>query len=327
MSGSLTVQYDPKLIEESVFYSQGASDMIGELAQERERIYEVAKLDDREESFRQLYRAWFERLALGEPIHRAVREQPIVNSQVNSCYVLCATHAKQEGAELFVATDPLSTTIQRRNLRLLIRPESLLRADSTLEFLRHEMFHIADMLDPAFAYEPHLPKAEGGPTYDTLITNRYRALWDTTIAGRMLRRGWCAAAVRDQALDDFRQAFPMLGTGCEAVFMRFFDTAEPRHKALAAFAFDPRAATDNLSNQAVAGTHCALCRFPTHAFESKPANLAPEVLAAIHADFPQWTPAQGLCVQCTDLYRGRQLSMAALELLPGWNATRSPASS
>ena len=63
------------------------------------------------------------------------------------------------------------------------------------------------MLDPAFAYEPTLPKAEGGPTYDTLIINRYRVLWDVTIAGRMLRRGWCAATVRDQELNDFVQAF------------------------------------------------------------------------------------------------------------------------
>ena len=320
MSDGLTVQYDPKLIEESVFYSQGASEIAGELAQQRERIYDVTKLEEREELFHELYRSWFERLGLGNPIHRALREQAIIASQIDSCYVLCATHAKQEGAELFVATEPASTTIQRRNLRILIRPESLLRAEPTLEFLRHEMFHIADMLDPAFAYEPTLPKAEGGPTYDTLITNRYRALWDVTIAGRMLRRGWCATTVRDQEVNNFRTAFPMLDKECEELFERFFDAAEPRHKKLAAFAFDPRAATDHLTNHAVAGTHCSLCRFPTHAFESAPANLSAEILAAIEADFPNWTPIKGLCVQCANLYRGRQLSMAALKLLPGWNS-------
>jgi hypothetical protein len=179
------------------------------------------------------------------------------------------------------------------------------------------------MLDPAFAYQPTLPKAEGGPTYDTLITNRYRVLWDVTIAGRMLRRGWCAASVREQQLNDFRTAFPMLDKECEEFFERFFDAAEPRHKELAAFAFDPRAATDNLSNQAVAGTHCSLCRFPTHAFESAPANLGADVLAAIKEDFPDWTPAKGLCVQCADIYRARQLSMAALRFLPGWNSCPS----
>jgi len=321
MSDGLSVQYDPKLIEESVFYSQGASSMAGGLAQERERIYDVADLEQREERFRDLYGRWFERLGLGQPIHRALREQPIVTAQVNSCYVLCASHAKQEGAELFVATDPVSTTIQRRNLRLLIRPESLLKAEPALEFLRHEMFHIADMLDPAFAYEPTLPKAEGGPTYDNLITNRYRALWDVTIAGRMLRHGWCAPSVRDQALNDFHHAFPMLDDGCEELFARFFDAQQPRHQELAAFAFDPRAATDTLSNQAVAGTNCSLCRFPTHAFVADAATLGSDVLAAIKEDFPDWTPIKGLCAQCADLYRARQISMAALQALPGWNAS------
>ena len=175
------------------------------------------------------------------------------------------------------------------------------------------------MLDPTFAYEPTLPKAEGGPTYDTLITNRYRVLWDVTIAGRMLRRGWCAATVRDQDLNNFRHVFPMLNGERKDFFERFFEAAEPRHGELAAFAFDPRAATDSLSNQAVAGTHCSLCRFPTHAFESEPVNLGAEVLAAIKADFPDWTAIKGLCLQCADLYRGRQMSMAALKLLPGWN--------
>jgi hypothetical protein len=217
-----------------------------------------------------------------------------------------------------VASDPASREIQQCNLRLLIRPATLLRVEPAMEFLRHELFHIADMLDPAFAYEPTLPKTEGGPTYDTLIINRYRVLWDVTIAGRMLRRGWCCAAVREQELNNFAQAFAMLNGQCEEPFQRFFDAAEPRHAELVAFAFAPRTAAGNLSNQGVGGTHCSLCRFPTHAFASEPARLGAEVLAAINEDFPDWTPAKGLCVQCADLYRGRELSMASLKLLPGW---------
>lgn len=321
MSHGLTVDYDPKLIEDAVFYAQGASAIAGELAQQRERIYEVARLEEREELFRELYRNWFEDLGLGKPVQRALQEQAIVAAQINSCYVLCASHAKQEGAELFVVTAPASWEIQRRNLRILLRPESLLKSDAALEFLRHELFHIADMLEPAFAYQPTLPRTEGGPTYDTLITNRYRALWDVTIAGRMLRRGWCATTARDRALDDFHQAFPMLEGEGESFFQRFFDADAPHHQELAAFACDPRGATNMASNQAVAGSHCPLCRFPTHAFSPAAATLDAEAQAAIATDFPNWTPAMGLCVQCADLYRGRQMSMAALRTLPGWNAS------
>ncbi|HEY2918592.1 MAG TPA: hypothetical protein VGK77_06295, partial [Candidatus Binatia bacterium] len=187
-------------------------------------------------------------------------------------------------------------------------------------FLRHEFFHIADMLDAAFAYEPTLPKAEGGPTYDTLITNRYRVLWDVTINGRMARRGWCDATVRAQQLEEFLRAFPMLDESSEEHFNRFFDAAQPRHCELAAFAFDPRAAAGQLMNKAAPGTHCPLCRFPTHTFEPEPARLRAEVLDAIKEDFPNWTPSHGLCIQCADLYRARQLSMAAAKLLPGWKS-------
>jgi hypothetical protein len=318
MSAGLTANYDPKLVEDAVFYSQGASNIAPDLAAQRNRIYDVAKPEARDELFRALYRTWFHRLGLGEPIDKALREQPLITTQVDNCYVLCATHARQEGAELFVAADPVSHEIQQRNLRILIRPATLLRAEPVTEFLRHELFHIADMLDPAFAYEPTLPKADGGPTYDTLITSRYRVLWDVTIAGRMLRRGWCAAAVRAQERNSFVQAFAMLNDRCEDLFQRFFDAAEPRHAELAAFACAPRAAGNDLSNQGVAGTHCSLCRFPTHAFAADPAKLGAEVFAAISGDFPDWTPAKGLCAQCADLYRGRQISLDALRQLPGF---------
>jgi hypothetical protein len=142
----------------------------------------------------------------------------------------------------------------------------------------------------------------------------------------MAHRGWCDAAIREYQLDDFRNAFPMLELQCEEYFTRFFETAQPCHQNLAAFAVDPRAVSNHAPNQAFAASHCSLCRFPSHAFESAPANLGATVLAAIKGDFPDWTPDKGLCVQCADLYRGRRLSMAALELLPGWSATRRPAS-
>ena len=323
MNQAVNLVYGPRLIEEAVFHAQHDRSDSGQFEQRRNRIYEIADVDERDRLFNELHRAWFERLGLAKVIEQCLQEQPLIGAHVERCFVVGATQAKEEGAELFVAPDQKENSHARRTLRLLIRPESLLNEEELRAFLRHELFHISDMLDPAFAYEPTLPKAEGGPTYDTLITNRYRVLWDVTIAGRMLRRGWCAATVRDQELNDFRHAFPMLDKECEELFKRFFDATEPRHMELAALAFDPRAATDNLSNQAVAGTHCSLCRFPTHAFASEPANLGTEVLAAIKEDFPDWTPAKGLCVQCADIYRARQLSMAALRFLPGWNSCPS----
>jgi hypothetical protein len=174
------------------------------------------------------------------------------------------------------------------------------------------LFHIVDMLDPNFAYEPALPESAGGPTYDRLLTDRYRALWDTTIDGRLLRRGWAPAAVRERRLRDFARAFPMLGARTTEEFAHFFDTDSHTHSELVAFACNP----GNNSSKPGYGGRCPLCRFPTYAFEPTPEHLPAAVIARIIRDFPTWRPAHGLCPQCADLYHAQPLSIAAVQQLP-----------
>ena len=319
MSTRTIIQYDPRFVEEAVFHARIDRSAAMKLDAARNRIYEVPDPDERDNLFNDLNRLWFDRLGLGKSIDQRLLEQNIVTSQVDNCFVVRAGQRKQEGAELFVAKDPYLKSRAIRTLRILLRPESLFEAHSLTIFLRHELFHIADMLDPVFAYEPLLPKAEGGPTYDNLITTRYRVLWDVTINGRMLRRGWCDASVREQQFGEFARAFPMLEDRLEDFFGRFFDNEQPKHADLAWFAFDPRRASGTLQAHTAPGTHCPLCRFPTHAFETEPRDLGAEALAALKKDFPNWTAALGLCVQCADLYRGRQMSVDALRHLPGYN--------
>jgi hypothetical protein len=317
---SSTVQYDPRFIEEAVFHAPIDRTAGLELREARNRIYEVPDLERRDDLFNDLNHFWFSRLRLGRVIDQALLEQTIVSAKVEKCFVVRASHRKQEGAELFVADDPHDAARRVRTLRILLRPESLFEPEALSTFLRHELYHIADMLDPRFAYEPVLPKAEGGPTYDSLVTGRYRVLWDTTISGRMMRRGWYDQSVRERQLSEFVGAFPMLHDRLEESFSRFFDCEQPKHADLARFAFDPRQASGSLQQHAAPGTHCPLCRFPTHTFEIDPGELSGEVLAALKQDFPDWSPSQGLCLQCADLYRGRQLSMASLRALPGYQA-------
>ena len=64
MSAGLTVKYDPKLVEDTVFYSLGGSDIAPAFAAQRNRIYDLAKPEAREELFRNLYDTWFRRLGV-----------------------------------------------------------------------------------------------------------------------------------------------------------------------------------------------------------------------------------------------------------------------
>lgn len=320
MSQSLTIYYDPKLIEEAVFQAQSGTAFAFEFDEERRRVYDIPDPETRERSFQDLFSRWFARLALGGPITAALHEQPFILPAIEACYVVRALHARQEGAELYVAHQDRGGEIARRTLRITLRPQSLLNAPALQPLLRHELLHIADMLDPAFGYEPTLPQSPDGPTYDTFITNRYRVLWNVAVSGRLERRGWLPASPRARALADFVAAFPLLAADSESSFKRFYDDDRPNHAALAAFAFDPTAGSDDLNKSVAATSHCPLCKFPTQAFEPAPHALADDVRQAIAGDFPDWLPERGLCLQCADLYRGRQMSLAALRTLPGWNS-------
>ncbi|MBI3303738.1 MAG: hypothetical protein HYZ72_16865, partial [Deltaproteobacteria bacterium] len=298
-----SLRYDPRLIKEAIFLAVRGHPEERALHAEGDRLYALADAEARDRAFQQHDASWFVRLGLGAPIEQAFAEQPSIAPAVRGCMVGRALSRKDEGAELFVSpSDEGCSERDRRSVGLLLRPESLLNLDALLSFLRHELFHIADMLDPDFAYEPTLPQSEGGPVYDRLLRDRYRALWDATIDGRLVRRGWASASVREPCLRDFAKAFPMLHTAEK--FVRFFDTEPHTHLELVAFACDP---DEHQVHRGQSG-RCPLCRFPTSAFEPNPERLPAAVIARITHDFPAWYPSRGLCPQCADLYRAQPLS-------------------
>jgi hypothetical protein len=308
--------YQPALIEEAVFVALRGQPQAARFEAERVRLYELKDPEARERAFQDLHRKWFSELGLEASIEKALTEQPFVESSVGACLVATAPKKSEEGAELFVSPEESLHGKERRAVSIFLRPESLLNPSALLAFLRHELTHISDMLDPAFGYEPLLPAAAGGPTRDRLLKERYRALWDATIDGRMVRRGWGAARLRAERLDEFRRLFPMFSEESEGLFSRFFDHEPHSHAELIAFILDPRAAA-GISETYHPGDRCALCGFPTFAFEPEAERLPPDVVAQIQTDFPRWNPSHGLCQQCADLYRARQLSLRAALSLPG----------
>ena len=310
-------RYEPRFVEEAVFFAQREPRAAGDLARRRNQIYEIADPDDRERLFADLYREWFVRLGLNKPIEQAFQEQPSIASAVEACLIGRSAKAADDGAELFVQPEQDTPNLRRRTVRILLRPDALSSPQSQLTFLRHELFHIADMLDPEFAYEPVLPASGVGPTYDSLLRSRYRILWNTTINGRMVKRDWLPASTRSQCLSDFAGAFPMLGDQVENIFSYFFDQEPHTHPGLVAFAQNPRALCGNATAGPQPGSRCSLCGFPTYVFAPQPECLDPSTIAEILQDFPQWLPCDGLCAQCADLYAAKSRSLEAATLLPG----------
>lgn len=308
-----SLRYDPHLVEEAIFLVVKDRPERHVFHKGRDRLYAIANPEARDRAFQEYHSSWFVRLRLGMPIEQAFAEQPSIVQAVRSCIVGYAPTRKDEGGELFISppTEGLSER-ERHSVGMLLRPESFLDPEVLLGFLQHELLHIADMLDPDFGYEPTVSQLEGGPAFDRLLRDRYRAVWDATIDGRMVRRGWAPAAIRERCLRDFAQAFPMFGARTAEEFARFFDTEFHTHQEFVAFIsrLDQHHTTSSQSGR------CPLCRFPTYAFEPNPQHLPAHVVARITHDFPPWRPAHGLCSQCADLYRAQALSTAAVRTLP-----------
>src|SRR5262245_21829690 len=314
MTSANFLRFDPSLVEETVFLAMREHPLSAAFQKGRDELYRLDDSEERDRAFRQFHGTWFSQLNLAAPIERALDEQAGLVSLVNCCIVARSPTRREEGVELFVNSEE-KVAEDQRVVRLLLRPESVLAPTSLLTFLRHELLHIVDMLDPNFGYEPHLPPTAGGPTHESLVKNRYRVLWDATIDGRLVRRGWLPVATRAQHLLSFARAFPMLGAEVDQALEHFFAGGSHTHAKLLAFACAPTGT--ELDAQTSAGRKCLLCGFSTYAFEPDPNLLPAEVIQQIIADFPYWRPDMGLCAQCADLYRAHHLSAAAALCLPG----------
>lgn len=321
----LRVDYDARLVEEAVLRALRGCPDARAFHQERDGLYDLTDPDERDAAFRNLHADWFVRLGLDRPIQQALSERPRVAASVRRCAVTAARSRKDEGADLFVCpAEEGGSEVDRRAVGIQVRPETLLDPDGLLDLLRHELLHIDDMLDPHFGYEPALPRSEVGPAYDRLLQDRYRALWDATIDGRLLRAGLVPVFVRDRRLRDFVRAFPMVGERTPEIFSPFFDGGSQTHADLMAFAQDPDAAlrgpTPGSPSETYRGNRrggrCPVCRFPTYDLEPEPERLSPDLVARVQEDFPTWLPGQGICPQCAELYRARPLSASAAALLP-----------
>lgn len=301
----IPIEYEPPLVEEAVLVAIRGRAEEPQLRADRDALYAIGDSEEREQAFRAFHAAWFERLGLDAVVDEALREQPAVRAGAGRCLVSLARARRDEGAELFVAASADAPEPARRTLVLRLRPASLAEPDRLRPFLRRELLHVADMLDPRFGYAPRASGPDAGRLPDGLFRERYRVLWDTLVDGRLARLDWAPPGRRAERLREFAAAFPMLGDRLEEAFDRFFGGDPRTHADLVRFAAEPERALGLDRSGPHAGERCPLCGSPTHAFELDPERLPEPMRELIRRGFPGWDPADGLCRQCADLYRAR----------------------
>jgi hypothetical protein len=225
------IRFEASLVEEAVLIriDKAPTTQQREFRRRRDAIYEHGDPEEREARFEAFHGECFTRLGLDRPLREALQERPSVLPAVTECRVLRASTPRMEMADL-VERDAAGT---ERILVIRLGPASLVDG-GLLAWLRRELLHVADMLDPRFGYLPSLSRSLDEPP-DNLLRDRYRVVWDVTVAGRLLRQGLDGASSRERARREFERVFSWLGDEAGGAFDGWFEEPAPTHDAIVRF--------------------------------------------------------------------------------------------
>ncbi|MBE0541027.1 MAG: hypothetical protein IH623_06555 [Verrucomicrobia bacterium] len=307
----MQLRYDEDFIEAAAFLCTSGrrygvpSLQIARFHRERERLYGILDPDERNTAFFKLHLDWFREWGLEKLIADLLKEFPLLPEKLSVLAVRKTRNKNDDGAELYV-----NETGQRSAI-LALRPESFERDAALQDYVRHEFTHLSDMLDPGFGYAPTLDLPGLNGAQQRLARERYRLLWDITIDGRLTAAGHTPMAGREQHAAAFSRGYSFWPADRQTqTFDSLWHNAAPRHDDLLGLIADPRGLRE--SHRPAPGGSCPLCDFPTFNWADAEA-LRPKIAARVAAEFPSWTPEQGLCGRCLETYE----AAAALGEPPG----------
>lgn len=315
----MQLRYDDDFIEAAVFLCAsgrrpGVSPLqIARFHREREKLYRILDPDERNAAFFRLHLEWFREWTLEKTLTGLLDEFPSLRPSLDLLAFRKARGRNEEGAELYVqsraggspdglpaagAGGPPARAC--RNAVVALRVERLARAEHLLPFLRHEFMHLHDMLDPAFGYSPELRLAGQNVAQQRLTRERYRLLWDITIDGRLINAARGTVGRREAHAAGFDRAFGFWPEAKrEEVFAGLWNGPNPRHEDLRSIAADPRQVKS--SQQPLPGALCPLCGFPTFQWADM-SRVEDRLGEAIRREFAAWSPEQGACDRCVEVF-------------------------
>lgn len=298
----MNLRYDDDFLEAAVFaVARGRPARVPALQihrfhAAREKCYHLPDPDERNAAFFRLHLDWFREWGLERRLLEVVAEYPLLAPALHALALRGARSAKDEAADLYVNDELIRTGV------IALRPERFADDPNALTgWLRHELMHVSDMVDPRFGYSPDLPVSPRiNPAQGRIIRERYRLLWDITIDGRLARTGRGPEERRERHAAVFDRAFAFWPPGQRReVFARHWTEPGPSHHDLMALAADPRDLRHSI--EPVPGGACPLCHFATFAW-AETSRIDPGTLKRIAAQFPAWTSDQGVCQRCIETY-------------------------
>ncbi len=193
----MDVEIDAALVEETVFLEvhrregAGDRDLVARYRGRLEPLYGRAwdHDTDRDLAFRDVHAHFFKELGLDRFLHEILAEFPLLSRGVDRVSFHKAPSRKAEVADLFARPDERSPGTTLRSAVVRVRALALLDRPSFAAWLRREVYHVQDMVDPTFGYVPDLGESDATLGRLHLIRDRYAVLWDAWIEERLRRLG------------------------------------------------------------------------------------------------------------------------------------------
>ena len=188
---SFNLQLDPSFAAETVFlyakaYAHTEKALIDDFHHGREELYtKECSLEERDKDFQLFWADYFKKMGLRKTLEDILMGFPLLLDPRILIFIKKAWNKKQEDVELFAPGegDQKRVCIGLQAARMLDKP--------FLEtFLRRELMHISDILDPKFEYNPDASFGGKNELEDNVIRDRFRVLWDMDIHERLSKKGF-----------------------------------------------------------------------------------------------------------------------------------------
>lgn len=243
------MNFEPALVEEAVFQAvrcreeEGDGHFRSSFDEERSRLYEEADPARREAAFASLYARLFSELGFRAVFERALGSFPLIQCASISALVRRVWRTNDEGAELFVApgaktaATKTSAAVRRslwRTVAVSVRTGRFSDLPRLESFLRHELMHVSDMLDPQFGYVPDRFPEDSDHLHRERMRERFSLLWDLYVTARLGADGRDAYRTVESIRSEFEHTFRGLGDGRkDRLFSRVTGGAHTQEELLA----------------------------------------------------------------------------------------------
>lgn len=314
----INLEFDPGLIEEVIFKDIREKEEQGDVKLSEEYhlavdpIYENFSLEERPKQFRKVEWDFFTKLGFVTLVEKVLSEFNELEELVAGAVIVRAKNKFDEGSDL---VKDLNGKITKKRIKVKLLTERFHDQNFLQKFLRHELMHVLDMLSDSFCYKNEF--LEGNPMEQSIITERYGTFWDIYVDSRILRSGKETIGSKESRYEEFcalYMGFP--AEAKEAIFEVLWNDENLTHGRILELAKDVNKVLE-LANEKIPesmsqrkkillpGSLCPLCQFRTYRWVE---NLGEDVetVQDIRQDFPGWSPEDGACDRCVEMYKARR---------------------